>query len=315
MIEDSPPPTTGVLGDDDDDDLKVEDGPPVIQEEPDEFEEYIRRARERAEERERQEKLKQERESQTEEMKPGGHISFDEDRDARAGSQRSDSDEPIIKIMVTSVISGSKKMMMKRRYNQPLGMVRDTWAQRQQVHIPMDMWDDIFLTFKGNRVYTTSTCASLGVNVARLNASDAEWDRKNGFHKDAVHLEAWTEELYQEHEKKKERERLRLLGQLDDDEDEDNVPGSATEGAAGGAGGEEDASTKVILKAKNYEPLRIKVHAQTTVDEMIAAFRKTRKVPEGSEISLFFDGEKLDGDMTVQDTEIEDMDNLEVHVK
>lgn len=322
--------------DDDDDDLQIVDGPPELDDEPDEFEEYVKRARERAEERERLAKLKLERESQakdSQETESAGQGSFGAGDDSKIHSRESAMDDVIVKILVTSEIPHSRQKLFDRRFHAPLGPVRDVWAASQKPPVPKEKWPLIFLTWKGNRIYATTTCANLGIRVESVDdgtenkgklgsvagAEYANLKHGGGLHEGGLHLEAWTEELYQDYLKRKERERLRLLGQLDDEDDDDGTPGTGARGSEdpdGGAGGDEEATTRVILKAaKDYEPLRFKVHAQTTIDEMITTFRISRKVPEDSEISLFFDGEKLDRDLAVKDTEIEDMDSLEVHIK
>lgn len=48
--------------------------------------------------------------------------------------------------------------------------------------------------------------------------------------------------------------------------------------------------------------------------QIVEAFRLQRKVPELKSVFLMFDGEQLDFDGVMRDTEIEDMDNIEVHV-
>lgn len=322
--------------DESDDDLQIVDGPPEADDEPDEFEEYVRRARERAEERERQAKLKLERESQakdSQEIKTPGQGSPGVGDDSDMDSRESAMDNVVVKILVTSEIPRSRPKLFERRFHAPLGLVRDTWASEQKPPVAREMWPRIFLTWKGNRIYGTTTCANLGIRVQSVedrignkwklgNLAGAGYAHSNhgsGLHDGGLHLEAWTEELYQDYLKRRERERLRLLGQLDDEDDDDGAPGTGARGSedpdGGGRGGEE-ATTRVILKAaKDYEPLRFKVHAHTTIDEMITTFRMSRKVPEDKDVSIFFDGERLDGDMAVKDTEIEDMDSLEVHVK
>lgn len=316
--------------DDDDDDLIIQDGPPEPEEEvDDELEEFVRAARERQEERVRQAKLKLERESQakdSQDMESADHESFEAGHDLNNGSQGPVPEDTVIRICVTSEIPGSKQVMVGRRYNQSFQLVRDQWAISQVPPVPRNQWPLYFLTWKGNRVYGTTTCGSLGVSVERVSrttqtgtlagAKYADARQGAGLHDGGLHLEAWTEEVYHEYLQRKERERQRLLGELDDDEDDGQAPGSGSQDTDGGGGDEPEATTRVILKAaKEYEPLRFKVHGETTIDEMIETFRTQRKVPEEKEISLVFDGDKLDGDMTVKDTEIEDMDSLEVHIK
>ncbi|KAB5539517.1 ubiquitin-2 like Rad60 SUMO-like-domain-containing protein [Coniochaeta sp. 2T2.1] len=330
-FEDNRPARADPSDDDDDDDLQIVENPQE-EEVDDEFEEYVRRARAKAEERERQAKIKLERGSQatpSQETKPSAHSSFAARSDSNNDSQGSNMDEPVINIMVSSHIPGMKAKMMTRRINHNLRAVKVAFLSRH--NIPMAMHDEYFLTWKGNRIYATTTPAELGIRVAKgrpgdkiaavVGAKGAHSSHGNGFHENGLHLEAWTEETYQEYLREKERERRRLLGQLDDDDDDlgDKIPGSGYQssqdpGGDGGVG--EEATTRIILKAaKDYDLLKFKVHAHTTIDEMITTFRENRKVPEDKEISLFFDGEKLDGDLAVRDTEIEDMDSIEVHIK
>lgn len=48
---------------------------------------------------------------------------------------------------------------------------------------------------------------------------------------------------------------------------------------------------------------------------MIWAFRQSRPVPEGKQVFLMFDGDRLDPDTMVQASDIADMDTIEVHIR
>lgn len=53
----------------------------------------------------------------------------------------------------------------------------------------------------------------------------------------------------------------------------------------------------------------------TYIDRMITAFRREYKLSDDAEVHFLFDGERLSPDEEIKDTEIEDMDSVDVHVK
>lgn len=222
---------------------------------------------------------------------------------------------PSIKIMVSSLLPNTAAMLAKLKLTQTLSVIRNAWINHQRhkaTAMPEDVERQIFLTWKGNRIYNTVTCASLGLEIDSMGK--VRWDPysedESGYHSGGLHFQAWTEELYAQYVKEKERERLRCLGELDEDE----VP-SADGALVDEQEEESEKPIRVILKAKDYEPLNTKVHMDTTVETMLTVFRELRKIPPEKETALYFDGEKLDEATTVQEADIEDMDNLEVHIK
>lgn len=286
----------------DDDDLE-DDLPPTDPEPPDELQEYVQRARERAE-RERSAKLKL-----STPATPGSNATPASGQDSDAPNSN-----PIAMLMVTSQLPNARPVVARRYFNQTMRVVLQAWILRQQP-APTGREREFFLTWKGNRIYDSTTIASLGFDPQDLEeAQNAGCEDGRGFHRGKLHLEVWTEASYEEFLKRREKERLRALGLLDDEEEEDY--GTTQDGGGSQDVPEkEEATTKVILKGKDYEPLKMRVYATTTVDEMVSKFRGVREVPDDKDVSIFFDGDRLEGDMAVQDTEIEDMDVLEVHVR
>ena len=273
---------------------------------PDEFSKYILEAQER-EARAQAERLEKARASQA---------TTDATGDSQQGSHGGSQDgpqlpKPTIKIMVSSILPDTVPMIAQLHFSQQLKIVRDAWIahQKKKGHpIPDELQSQIFLTWKGNRVYATINCDSLGLDVdsnGKLrNRSHGE--EQPGYHREGLHFQAWTEELYHEYLRGKEREQLRLFGQVDDEK------ASVEDDAAGEEGG---TSIKIILKAQGHEPLATKVKMDTTATAISEVFRRMRNIPAGKTISLYFDGDNLGGDTTVQDAEIEDMDSLDVHIK
>jgi len=72
--------------------------------------------------------------------------------------------------------------------------------------------------------------------------------------------------------------------------------------------------TKVIMKARGMEDFRIAVKATTTIQKMIAAYRNAREVPNDKRIAVYFEGDELEPAIAIGQTDLEDMDLLEVHI-
>ena len=47
----------------------------------------------------------------------------------------------------------------------------------------------------------------------------------------------------------------------------------------------------------------------------MSAFQSERHIGDDKDISLMFDGERLEPDMTVQQTDMDDMDHIDVYVR
>ena len=77
----------------------------------------------------------------------------------------------------------------------------------------------------------------------------------------------------------------------------------------------QEPGIKIILTARDLEPYRLIVRPSTTFAKIKNAFRKARKVDETKKITLQFDGYELADEGGVQDTEIEEMENVEVYIK
>ena len=72
---------------------------------------------------------------------------------------------------------------------------------------------------------------------------------------------------------------------------------------------------RLILKARGLEDFRIQVRPETTFEQLADAFRTSRNIAKTQPVTLMFDGERLSPMDTVQDTELEDMDALDVLLK
>lgn len=193
--------------------------------------------------------------------------------------------------------------VFKHFANDPLKQVRETWCAIMQMHKIDVVANDVFLTWRENRLYNTTTLQGLGISILGNNQLYSKSGGREGFSEDRkrVILEAWTEDLFEQHQREKERERLRLLGELD-------------EGVPVAAEPEPEEKFKVTMRPKQGESVKVSATASSTVSVLIEKFRAKRHIPQDVKISIYFDGEKLGDEITLQEADIGDEDQVEVHM-
>ncbi|PKS06388.1 hypothetical protein jhhlp_007136 [Lomentospora prolificans] len=287
-------PAANQLGDDDD--LVVLDSPPTKVEDDDfsiiedttrssfreeeedpELQKYVQAAHER------KRQLEQERQQE------------------QAGSKKNFTVEVISDIPYTHMAG---PCVFKHFGDDPLKQVRETWCAIMQMHKIDIIANDVFLTWRGNRLYNTTTLQGLGISILGNNLLYAQSGTREGFSEDRkrVILQAWTEDLFETYQQEKERERLRLLGELDDEQEED------------AAAPEPEEKIKVTMRPKQGDSVKVSVTASSTVSVLIEKFRAKRHIPQEAKISIHFDGEKLGEEMTLEAADIGDDDQVEVHM-
>lgn len=196
-----------------------------------------------------------------------------------------------------------KPFGVKRGITQDLGYVRQHfvhWARSQGAPISEELGDKIFLTWKGRRIYGTSTGISLGWPMGEIQAPP----RTPGFARNGILLEAWTEDGFAQYTAEQERQKLIDRGELaeeDEDEAEEEEP--------------KVPRLKLTLKEKDAEPFKTSVFADLQVKILISAYRKQRNIPTDRDIRLRSDGEWLDPQMTLEQSDVEDMCTIEVYLK
>lgn len=143
--------------------------------------------------------------------------------------------DPVISILVSSDLDNTRSLVVRRRINQSLKIVRSTWCARQG--FTDDQTADIFLTWKGNKVFDHNTCRGIGIGVDELG--NLEEEEEGG---GSVHFEAMTTKMWEEREREKER---RYTTETPED-----VP-KVVEVVA--------PSIKLTFKSKGYEDFKLKV--------------------------------------------------------
>lgn len=256
--------------------------------EDDEFPELARLAREKA--------LRKMRESQTrtpdaqQRESSGARLSDSslrpsQDRDTPSRKERH------VEILLTSEIPGTSPLIVQRRISQGLRDVRLAWCGRQP--FGEEMYDKIFLTWKGRRLFDVTTCKGLGLEQDQDNTL-LEFETTNL----KVHMEAMTEELF---------EKAKLA-----------KANGYSAGANGDEGNEEEVQepepqgSRIILKRPGAEDWKLIVKPSTFIAKIIASYARNMQDAAGKEVTLIFDGEKLDPESRVEDTDIDDMDIIDV---
>lgn len=152
---------------------------------------------------------------------------------------------------------------------------------------------NIFLTWKRRKIYDVSTGVSLGWNPSV--AEDPSSSSTPGFTKGGVLLEAWTQEDFDEWLSEEEKQRMVKRGDLIDDVSEDEPVEEQVE----------DTRIRIVIREKDQEPFKMAVDLDTKVCLLIHAIRKMRKIPNDREIKLRYEGEWLEGEVTVEEADIE----------
>ncbi|EFY90251.1 hypothetical protein MAC_03766 [Metarhizium acridum CQMa 102] len=291
-------PTPIVLVDSDDDDggdvqvarstkqreasVEVHETSFMATEEEDEFSEYVRRA---------------------EEQRARDQAMLSVGEDGEAIKDR-------IEILVTSVVPGTKPCCFKFLFDKQLRLARNTWLTLQHhkgILKDVQKEDDIVLTWRRQRVYTFSTLLTLGIRPQGNGRAVVDGNGSKGLAdgRTRVHMEAWTLDLFHEMEREEELRRKRGAGELSDEDDR----AAAEEAPA------PEVKIRVILKSRDLEDVNLTVRPETTVETLITGFRTQRSIGSDKDVGLWFDGDRLEEHVTMDEAEIDDMDTFEVHIR
>lgn len=233
-----------------------------------------------------------------------------EEQRARDRALRSDPDSSQNKetttILITSELEGVESLMVKFVFDKPLRILRKSWVDYQhKKHAPIteEQYANIVFTWRRQKVYNSSTLVSLGIRPQGEGRLVADSQGADGFTdgRTRVIFEVWTPQGFQEMEHNEELRLRREAGDISDEE--------------GNIAAEPETKLKILLRARGMEDLGLTIRPETTVETLITAFKSQRDMVRGKEVSLWWDGDKLEEHMTMEDAEIEDMDTIEVHVQ
>lgn len=234
-------------------------------------------------------------------------------REANAGAPAAEA-EATATIMIESHVQNTRDLTTKVKLSQQMKLVKSSWIlyniQKKSPWSP-EALEATFFTWKGRKIYPHTTLASLGIKPdVRGNFYSKLVPNKSGFVGwDKVHFEAWTQDLFEEAEREKERERMRQLGELDDASDlEPSSPLEEAETA------QPETKIRLICKSRNHGTQNMTVPLHVTMSAVATAFRRMKQIPEAKRIEFHFDGETLELSSTLEEAGVEDEDCVEVHI-
>lgn len=210
--------------------------------------------------------------------------------------------DPIVHIFITSEIRNTKSLIVQRKFSQDLRDVRKAWCHRQG--FDDEMTASVFLTWKEKRLFDVTTCKSLGIKPE--NESNFSFNSDGGSAEDdciKVHMEAMTRDILES--------RKRQAGMIPSDKSEriqEEDGSSAIRETLSGV------SIRITLKSPNLDDFKIKVRQLTPISTIIDKFREARKLPPDRSIHLYFDGERLERNSSVQENDIADLDAIDARI-
>ncbi|KAL8914644.1 MAG: hypothetical protein Q9171_000825 [Xanthocarpia ochracea] len=232
--------------------------------------------------------------------------------------------DPVVSILITSRIPNTQPLIVNRKVSQRLKDVRLTWCHRQG--FALDKTEAVILTWRGNRLFDVTTCRSLGIGVdSQGNIVTKGQKDILGEEERQIHMEAMTKEILEEYQRAKRQE----AEGADQDETEAHKEHAPV-------AGKKEPPVRIILKAKGFDDFKLivqpvshfislgvhgksfahRLHSQTTpISRIVKAFELDKKIDECREVFLSFDGDRLAPGTRVADTELSDMDYVDVYVK
>ncbi|KAL4801209.1 ubiquitin-2 like Rad60 SUMO-like-domain-containing protein [Aspergillus unguis] len=209
-------------------------------------------------------------------------------------------DDAVVQILITSEIGETKPLLVHRKMSQSLKGVRLAWCAHQK--LPQERHSDVFLTWKGRRLFDVTTCRSLNINARTALTENLSpfldcFQENNEYR---IHIEAVTEEIFAAGH--------RSSPDMVEHGPKYTIPTKSEEV-------EEHAGSEIILKCPGHDDFKVHVPLTTCVYQVVGAFREAKSVSAEMIVYLAFDGDRLDPQSRLIDHEIVDGDLLDVLVK
>jgi hypothetical protein len=232
------------------------------------------------------------------------------ERAKRRQGAKDDGDEanPEIQVFIQPRIPNTQPLLIKRRYRQNFRRIINTWCEENK--LDKAQASEVIFTWQEKRVFNVSTFMSLGITL------DIEGlpilVSKDGYSEpmDKLVLVATTLSIQQE-DKKRAEEEVASRAKLEVEAELEAKP--------------KERGIRIILRSKAYEehklivkPVRfIRQNAlgetanrlqSTDIQKIITNYRNQFRIPQDKHLSILFDGEALNPQDFVKDTELADCD-------
>ena len=151
--------------------------------------------------------------------------------------------DSVVSILITSSITNTNPLIVNRRIGQRLKEVRITWCQKQQ--FSPEFTNTIILVWRGKRLFDITSCRSLGIGVDG-NGNIVTQGKRDilGEENGKIHMEAMTEEMFDEQKKAKARESCEI-------QEEPVTEQAVVEQPV------QERQVKIILKAKGFDEFKL----------------------------------------------------------
>ncbi|KAF2854791.1 hypothetical protein T440DRAFT_464930 [Plenodomus tracheiphilus IPT5] len=230
------------------------------------------------------------------------------ERTVSAGTPAPDGEStrvPIAQLFIQPEIPDAKPLMVKVRVDSTIEKPRKAWCERQQ-YTPQ-MTRGIFFTWKGTRLYDSTTIRRLGIQIDKHgNVSvDGDTNLYDEVNVPKIHVEAWTEDLFLQRKREDAADVAAKKTAAEAPlEAEQRTPTPEPEPVV--------SRVRLVLKVKGKDDFRLTVKPDTTFEHITSAYKTKLKVPKEQPITLVFDGDRLSPLDTVADAGIEDLDAIDV---
>jgi hypothetical protein len=215
--------------------------------------------------------------------------------------------EPNVAILIKTHIPNTKDLVVRRHSSGVLQPVREFWIKKHNLEPALA--SQIFLSWRGTRLYNSSTAQSL-INILKREAgipADSDEDPSNG----NLMVDAVTQDILdQQARAKAQLAATAEAGQNGTAEDDDSANAEAEERPPEPA---KKASLLLILRCKGVEELKLSVRPSTRVSKIMSGFQSQRKIDKSKKCWLVFDGDRLDEDMSAEEVGFDDACVVEVH--
>jgi len=198
----------------------------------------------------------------------------------RARQRAATSTEPVISILIMSPLPDTKPLIVKRRLDQNLKDVRLYWC-REQGYSDTET-NEVFLVWKKqNKLLDYVSCKGIGVTASQIEGTDYN-----------VMFEAMNEEIF--------KSRL-----AENDFTEEKVEEE----------GEPEEVLRLTLKSKGKDECKLRVGPSDTISRLSDAYRKKFNLDPSVKVRLDFEGDTLEPEDQIKDTDLEDMCLIDVYVQ
>jgi hypothetical protein len=225
---------------------------------------------------------------------------------AKKAAAASGSKAPIAQLFIASELPDTNPLMVKVRIDTTIEKPREAWCARQ--NFSAEMTRNVFFTWRGTRLYDSTTIKRLGVKVddhgnVSIEGDDSIYDQEGNTPK--IHVEAWTDVAL--------AERKRELAVEEAAKRKAAEPSPVAAERTPTPEPEPEAKKyRLFLKAKGLEDFKIQVKPDTTFEKLANAFKTRHRIAQTQPLTLMFDGERLSPLDIIADSELEDMDSIDV---